>query len=52
MHEYDLIVTLAAGLGGALFLGYITQRIGLSPIVGYLLAGLLVGPNTPGVVVW
>ncbi len=51
MHEYDLIVTLAAGLGGALFLGYITQRIGLSPIVGYLLAGLLVGPNTPGVVV-
>ncbi len=51
MHQYDLIVTLTAGLGGALFLGYITQRIGLSPIVGYLLAGLLVGPNTPGLVV-
>jgi monovalent cation:H+ antiporter-2, CPA2 family len=51
MHEYDLILTLTAGLGGALVLGYITQRIGLSPIVGYLLAGTLVGPNTPGVTV-
>ena len=48
MHEYDLILTLTAGLGGALFFGYITQRLGLSPIVGYLLAGMLVGPNTPG----
>src|SRR5215213_9346732 len=50
MHEYDLILTLTAGLAGALVLGYITQRIGLSPIVGYLLAGTLVGPNTPGFV--
>ena len=30
--------------------GYITQRLGLSPIVGYLLAGTLVGPHTPGFV--
>src|SRR5688572_18636316 len=51
MHGYDLIVTLTAGLGAALFFGYITQRIGLSPIVGYLIAGALVGPNTPGLVV-
>ncbi|HUQ87768.1 MAG TPA: cation:proton antiporter [Vicinamibacterales bacterium] len=51
MHQYDLILTITVGLGGALFLGYITQRIGLSPIVGYLLAGTLVGPNTPGVAV-
>ena len=51
MHGYDLIVTLTAGLTGALVLGYITQRLGLSPIVGYLLAGTLVGPNTPGLVV-
>jgi len=51
MHEYDLILTLTVGLGGALLLGYITQRLGLSPIVGYLLAGTLVGPNTPGVAV-
>src|SRR5688500_20208100 len=51
MHGYDLILTLTAGLGVALFFGYITQRVGLPPIVGYLLAGLLVGPNTPGIVV-
>ena len=51
MHEYDLILTLTAGLSGALLLGYITQRLGLSPIVGYLLAGTLVGPNTPGMAV-
>ncbi|MEY4093346.1 MAG: inner membrane protein YbaL [Acidobacteriota bacterium] len=51
MHEYDLIVTLTAGFGAALFLGYITQRLGLSPIVGYLLAGTLLGPNTPGLTV-
>jgi monovalent cation:H+ antiporter-2, CPA2 family len=50
MHSYDLILTLTGGLGSALVLGYITQRIGLSPIVGYLLAGLLVGPYTPGFV--
>jgi CPA2 family monovalent cation:H+ antiporter-2 len=51
MHGTDLILTLTAGLGAALFFGYITQRIGLSPIVGYLLAGTLIGPNTPGLVV-
>jgi CPA2 family monovalent cation:H+ antiporter-2 len=51
VHEYDLILTLTAGLGGALLFGYITQRFGLSPIVGYLLAGTLVGPNTPGIAV-
>jgi CPA2 family monovalent cation:H+ antiporter-2 len=51
MHQYDLILTLTAGLSGALLLGYITQRLGLSPIVGYLLAGALVGPNTPGLAV-
>ena len=51
MHGTDLILTLTVGLGAALFFGYITQRIGLSPIVGYLLAGALVGPNTPGLVV-
>jgi CPA2 family monovalent cation:H+ antiporter-2 len=50
MHGYDLILTLTGGLGAALVLGYITQRLGLSPIVGYLLAGALVGPHTPGFV--
>jgi CPA2 family monovalent cation:H+ antiporter-2 len=51
MHGYDLILTITAGLGAALFFGFITQRIGLSPIVGYLVAGALLGPNTPGLVV-
>jgi len=50
VHSYDLILTLTGGLGAALVLGYITQRLGLSPIVGYLLAGTLVGPHTPGFV--
>jgi CPA2 family monovalent cation:H+ antiporter-2 len=51
MHGYELILTITAGLGAALFFGFITQRLGLSPIVGYLMAGTLLGPNTPGVVV-
>jgi monovalent cation:H+ antiporter-2, CPA2 family len=51
MHGYELILTLTAGLGAALFFGFITQRVGLSPIVGYLIAGTIVGPNTPGLVV-
>jgi CPA2 family monovalent cation:H+ antiporter-2 len=50
MHGYTLILTLTAGLGAALILGYVTQRLGLSPIVGYLLAGTLVGPHSPGFV--
>ena len=48
MHGADLIMMLAAGLGAALILGYFTQRLGLSPIVGYLIAGVVVGPHTPG----
>jgi CPA2 family monovalent cation:H+ antiporter-2 len=50
MHAYDLILTLSGGLGAALVFGYLTQRVGLSPIVGYLLAGTIVGPYTPGFV--
>ena len=50
MHSFDLIVTLTGGLSAALVFGYLTQRAGLSPIVGYLLAGVAVGPNTPGFV--
>jgi CPA2 family monovalent cation:H+ antiporter-2 len=48
MQGTDFILTMAAGLTAALVLGYITQRLGLSPIVGYLLAGVVVGPHTPG----
>jgi monovalent cation:H+ antiporter-2, CPA2 family len=50
MHNLDLILTIAGGLSAALLAGYITHRIGLSPIVGYLLGGTLVGPHTPGFV--
>ena len=50
MHDFGLIATLAGALSAALVLGYLTQRLGLSPIVGYLLAGILVGPHTPGFV--
>jgi CPA2 family monovalent cation:H+ antiporter-2 len=48
MPETGLILTLAGGLGAALIGGYLTQRLGLSPIVGYLMAGVVVGPHTPG----
>ncbi len=50
MHSLDLILTLTGGLAAALIFGYLTQRLHLSPIVGYLIAGLLVGPYTPGYV--
>jgi CPA2 family monovalent cation:H+ antiporter-2 len=51
MHDnLNLILTLTGCLAAALALGYITHRLGLSPIVGYLLAGIVVGPNTPGFV--
>ncbi|MRR58925.1 MAG: sodium:proton exchanger [Deltaproteobacteria bacterium] len=50
MHEFHILTTVAGSLGAALFLGYVTQRLGMSPIVGYLLAGIVVGPHTPGFV--
>lgn len=49
-HNLDLIFTLTGGLTAALALGFLTYRLRLSPIVGYLLAGILVGPFTPGFV--
>lgn len=51
MHEnLALVLTLTGGLAAALALGYVTHRLRLSPIVGYLLAGIAVGPRTPGFV--
>ena len=50
MPDFDLILTLTGGLVAALAGGYVTQRLRLSPIVGYLFAGILVGPHTPGFV--
>jgi monovalent cation:H+ antiporter-2, CPA2 family len=50
MHEIPLITTIALALSVALLFGLIARRLGLSPIVGYLIAGVLIGPYTPGVV--
>ena len=47
-HETDLILLLGGGLTAALVFGFITQKMRLSPIVGYLLAGVAVGPYSPG----
>lgn len=48
MHDLPLLTTVAAAFAAAWVLGLITQRLGLSPIVGYLLAGIAIGPYTPG----
>ena len=45
-----LLFTLTSGLTVALILGYIAQKIKLSPLVGYLLAGIMVSPHSPGIV--
>jgi CPA2 family monovalent cation:H+ antiporter-2 len=50
VHGVDLLITLTGGLVAALVGGYLTQLLKLSPIVGYILAGLVVGPYTPGFV--
>ncbi len=50
MHEIPLITTIALALSVALLFGLIARRLKLSPIVGYLIAGVLIGPYTPGVV--
>lgn len=50
MHHLDLILTLTGGLTAALVFGYLSLRLGLSPIVGYLFAGIVVSANTPGFV--
>jgi CPA2 family monovalent cation:H+ antiporter-2 len=49
-HEIGLISTIAVGLVYALIGGYIASRLRLPPLVGYLLAGIVVGPFTPGFV--
>ena len=51
MHAHmPLIITLAAALGLSLVLGFAAARLGLPALVGYLLAGVLLGPHTPGFV--
>ena len=50
MHDLSVIVLLAGALAVALVMGWATQRLGLSTLVGYILAGIAVGPHTPGFV--
>ncbi|HEX8916198.1 MAG TPA: cation:proton antiporter [Humisphaera sp.] len=47
-HDLPLVTTIAAAFAAAWVLGVITQRLKLSPIVGYLLAGVVIGKYTPG----
>ncbi|HCK85310.1 MAG TPA: potassium transporter Kef [Hyphomonadaceae bacterium] len=48
MNQYALITTLVGAIVLAFVFGFAAQRLKLSPIVGYLLAGVAVGPYTPG----
>ncbi len=48
MHHTPLITTLVFGLGAAFVFGALVQRFRISPLVGYLIAGIAVGPATPG----
>ncbi|MBE7482516.1 MAG: cation:proton antiporter [Polyangiaceae bacterium] len=50
VHDISVLMTFAGGLTGALLLGFLAHRLKVSPIVGYLLAGVAVGPFTPGFV--
>lgn len=47
-HNISLITTIAAGLGLALVFGFVAERIRIPALVGYLLAGIVLGPATPG----
>ena len=49
-HDISLITTIAAGLGLAMLFGYFAARLRMPPLVGYLLAGIVIGPGTPGFV--
>ena len=49
-HHTPLIGTIVAGLVVAFVMGALAHRLRISPLVGYLLAGVLIGPFTPGFV--
>jgi CPA2 family monovalent cation:H+ antiporter-2 len=49
-HDVSLIATIAAGFGLAMVFGLLAVQLRMPPLVGYLLAGVLIGPSTPGFV--
>ncbi len=50
MEDYRLIFDLVIALGAALLGGAVAQRLGQPVLIGYIIAGILIGPNTPGLV--
>ncbi|MGH2614814.1 MAG: cation:proton antiporter, partial [Thermomicrobiales bacterium] len=50
MEDVRLIVDIVIALGAATIAGIVAQRVGLPALIGYILAGLVIGPNTPGLV--
>jgi CPA2 family monovalent cation:H+ antiporter-2 len=49
-HNIDLVTTIAVSFGLAMVLGFVAARFRMPPMIGYLLAGVLIGPFTPGFV--
>src|SRR5215213_10084328 len=49
-HDIDLVTTIAVSFGLAMVFGYIAARLRMPPMIGYVLAGMLLGPATPGFV--
>ena len=50
VHASPLIELIVAGIGLAFVLGTLAHRFRVSPLIGYLLAGVVIGPFTPGFV--
>ncbi len=48
MHDLPLLINIAAALAAAFVGGLVARRLGLPPIAGYLVAGIAIGPFTPG----
>ena len=49
-HDISLITTISAAFGLAMILGFLATRLGMQPLLGYLVAGIIIGPGTPGFV--
>ncbi|MBE5528901.1 sodium:proton antiporter [Laribacter hongkongensis] len=49
-HNFPLISTIAAGFGLALVFGFLAERFRIPALVGYLFAGIVIAPTTPGFV--
>lgn len=48
LNELPLVSTIAAGIGMAFVCGFVASKLRLSPLVGYIVAGIIVGPHSPG----